>query len=459
MNQEEYRYPSIRKRSYGRKMFCWNAFFWGLGNGLISTSLVVYIVRSLSWNAMDSAKIGLAISWIIAAPRLIGLLRIFTPSLIDWTGSRKAICLTGYFLSPLILLLLPLFVPWTVQWSRCHINTVLCLVGCIWGIYHLVEYFATVSLWSRIGDFVPGQIRVRFLAQRERAMIAGQFPGMLIAGLYAWYYKMILHIPTSEQWVFYLPPTFLGIIFLLSGVVPLIRIDEIPWKRAACLKTRFFEILVPFRLPAFLPFLMFGVWIQIANGLTQSPQSLYQMNVLEVTMLTALLLQSWTRIGQMFSSGITAHFIDRYGNYPVIAVALLIVALGPLCYMLSTAVYWQWIILAATLWIGWIGVNIGINNLTLSLAPPSVRSSAIALYFTMTTLAFGLATMVGGSLFDLYSKQSFVIWGCRNAVSYYTLAFLAGWFLRCGGLFFLYWGWKMDKVKNTAIEIARSNNN
>ncbi|MDO5565327.1 MAG: MFS transporter [Planctomycetia bacterium] len=426
----------IRLRRRSRRLFCWNALLWGVGNGLVSSSLVIYIVRTFAEGALDVASLGLAVSWIIAAPRLIGLLRILTPTLVDLIGNRKYFCFAGYLLSPLVLLLLPLLVPFFATWKTEHVNLILWLVGIIWVVYHLIEYFASVALWTWLGDFLHKRIRVGFLARRERWMLIGQMAGMLTAGLYAW-----LLLPgaksTTERLAVYLPPAQWGIAFLILSSIPIAFVPEIPWKKADSLKKRLSELLLPLRNRRFGIFVLFGCWIQLANGLTQGPQSVFQIRVLDVSMLVGLFLLASTRLGQIACSTLAGRMINRFGAVRGIAVSLAIVSLGPLCYMVATPAVWQPIILAAFLWIGWIGVNIGMENLSLAWAPEKERSSCIAFYFTAITGTFGLATLLGGWLFDRYKEMIVIVPVIHLSLDYYRLAFLLGWILRSLGILIL----------------------
>src|SRR5687767_12784877 len=78
-----------------------NAGIWAVGNGLVSSLLVVYLATELG------AK-GLAISFILAAPRFAGLFRLGVPSLIARLRARKTVCIAAYIESSLILCLVPL---------------------------------------------------------------------------------------------------------------------------------------------------------------------------------------------------------------------------------------------------------------------------------------------------------------------------------------------------------------
>ncbi len=61
----------LRRRSISAAYF--NAGLWGVGSGLASTTLILYLVR-------QQGASGLAVSWILAAPWLVGLLRLATPA-------------------------------------------------------------------------------------------------------------------------------------------------------------------------------------------------------------------------------------------------------------------------------------------------------------------------------------------------------------------------------------------
>src|SRR5262245_12088692 len=77
-----------------------NAALWGVGSGLASTTLVVYLAR-------ERGAGGLAISWILAAPSLVGLLRLATPGWLARVASRRRFCVGLFLSSAGVLALLP----------------------------------------------------------------------------------------------------------------------------------------------------------------------------------------------------------------------------------------------------------------------------------------------------------------------------------------------------------------
>ena len=132
-----------------------NAGLWGIGNGLVSTTLVLYLANSFGASA-------LAVSLIIASPRFVGLLRLGAPALIHRLDDRRRFCLIAYVASSLVLMALPPIVSW--QGPRSPTSSIAVLVT-LWTLYHLLEYFGTISLWSWLADLVPPPIRGRFLGR------------------------------------------------------------------------------------------------------------------------------------------------------------------------------------------------------------------------------------------------------------------------------------------------------
>ena len=73
-----------------------NAALWAIGNGLISTLLVIYL-------ASDLGASGLSLSLILAAPRFAGLLRLGVPALMARVLRQESVCIAAYVISSIVL--------------------------------------------------------------------------------------------------------------------------------------------------------------------------------------------------------------------------------------------------------------------------------------------------------------------------------------------------------------------
>jgi len=92
----------IPQRHRARRLAFWNGALWAIGNGLASTTLIIYLAREL-----HAERFGLGIGLIAAAPQIVGILRWGTPGLVRRLGNLKTFCVVTFLLSAGLLLMLP----------------------------------------------------------------------------------------------------------------------------------------------------------------------------------------------------------------------------------------------------------------------------------------------------------------------------------------------------------------
>jgi MFS family permease len=454
------------------RLVYWNGAIWALGSGLASGPLVQYLAME-----HDVAGIGVSIAVILAAPHLIGVLRLAVPGLLTRIAGRKPFCVAMHVLSGLALLTLAAAVAPGRLGSP---PATLALTAALWCACQALEFLGMVALWSWLADLVPQAVRGTFLGRRECWMAAGQAAGMLAAGVFAW--AWFQGSPQWPRWLGYAIPMAIGAALLMAAAVPLARMPE-PGRRVRpvaaaagaslervvrssggenALETMEIRrqqrhtfvrhalagLLAPLADRRFLRLLAVGCWLSIANGMIQSPQSIFPNRVLGMSLFTMLALKVGLRLGQWPVSPALGRLADRWGSRPLIAASLLVVAQGPLFYFLASPASPWWILAAWACWIAWAGINIGLPNLMLKLSP-SVSNAAlipcaesgdtvpkakrriparvdyIAVYYTATGLCHGLSTIFGGMLLDRYRGAIFVMPGLR--LDYYHAAFLSGW--------------------------------
>ena len=107
----------------------------------------------------------------------------------------------------------------------------------------------------------------------------------------------------------------------------------------------------PFGNGRFLRLLLFGCWFSFFNGVTQSAQNYYPMQVLGISLLLSLALSTGMRLGQWGISPWVGALADRLGNRPVMIVSQLLVAAGLLFLAAATPAHWMWFTGAWVLWV------------------------------------------------------------------------------------------------------------
>lgn len=415
-------------RRRARRLAYWNGGVWAIGNGLASTTLVVYLALDLG-----AGRIGLGIALILAARHLLGLLRLGAPALIGRLVDRKRFCLGAFLAGTLLLLCLPAVA--APGWLPSPGASLAALVV-LWCAYHLLQYVGMVALWSWMADLVPLEVRGRFLGQRQRWIVLGEATGALCTAAFVWAWQY-LH-PAEPVWIAYVIPASLGGAFMVAALVPLVLMPRAARSLTVRQGATFRTTLAPLRDGRFLRLLLFGCWFSLSNGLTQSAQFSYPKLLLGAVLapVALLVVQTGMRLGQLTVSPWMGRLADRLGNRPVMIGSLLLVAQGPLCYGLSTPDRRWWFVGAWALWIAYAGINVCLPNLMLKLSPGESNTPYIATFYAVTGLCYAVNTIFGGALYDRYRGQTFTLLGGLT-LDYYQLIFLLGWIARSLGVLVL----------------------
>lgn len=415
-------------RRVARDAFCRNAFLWGVGNSFVNSTFVIYFLTALVPNASDSAALGTAIAWTVAAPRLIGLLRLLTPVAIGWVGGRKRLCVGCLLLAPSLLLALPLGAPFFERLATSRdggLNVAFFLIGAIWAIHHLAEYVGSTALWSWMGDVLTPASRLRFFARRERRLLLGKLVGLLGVGVFT-YLQRSSELFAADSWRIALPS--LGVGFLIASVFPLFRASEICVERPsnASVFNTLRQTAAPFRSPSFLALVLFGVALQAILGFTQAPQYYFRTSAFELTLFASLTTTAVVNAGQWSTASFAARFVARWQAPTACFIALSSVAFGFLAYAFAPTSAWFLAFVAAIFWIAWVGVNIALNNEITRRSEPSRRSAFVAFYFAATAASFGLSSMLGGWNFDRVRALAAQAQNPDAVIAYCRCVFLFG---------------------------------
>jgi hypothetical protein len=298
-----------------------NAFLWAIGNGLVSTQLVVYLA-----NAFGAT--GLAISFILAAPRFSGVLRLVVPAVIARLRRRKDVCIAGFLASACVLLLLPL-----VAMMRPHVSPRQALVALVgtWCVYHLFEYAGGVALWSWMGDLTPVRIRGRLLGGRERWLVLGRIVGIASSATLSIAWGIIL--PEAPRWQPLALSAAAGALMMALAVLPLFAMPSAQSAASAVPKVPWRSLGSAVASPVYARLLAFSVCFALASGITLSAQQLYPIRVLEIPYasllgLSGIALNTLMWAGQSLLAPRAGRLADRFGNRAVMFVSLFVASSG-----------------------------------------------------------------------------------------------------------------------------------
>ena len=399
-----------------------------MGSGLVSVTLVTYLAR-------EYGATGMAISWLLAAPALAGLLRLLTPLWIERVGNRKKFCLRMFLASALVLLTLPLVsAPGVLPpaWSIGALATT-------WVGFHVLEYLGAVALWSWFGDLVPQSVRGRFVGRRQAWSNAGKVVGTVIAaaGTYFWIAHCELSARPEEVWRAYAACGLAGAGLLALSVWPLAWMTDLPPEEAGSAQqdTLRQQLLGPWADKKFRRLLCFGLWFSFSNGIAQSARWMFLTSVLHLPFVTKKALDAGSRSMQSLLMPWVGDWVDRRGSVSALAFSQGVIALAPLFFLFASPGARGWIVGAYICWIAYAGENVALPNLMLGLSPPGKTAEYASAWFAWTQLAYSLSVLLGGMLFDRLASH----FAPRNLgeleIDHFALLFLASWLLKSIGVY------------------------
>jgi MFS family permease len=328
-----------------------NAGLWAVGNGLVSTTLIVYL-------ALDLGAAGLAISFILSAPRFAGLLRLGVPALVARLRRRKGVCIAAYLTSAALLCIVPLIA--ASEDSLAGARGIAALVA-TWCVYHLLEYVGTVALWSWLGDLTPRRVRGRLLGQRERWLALGVLGGMFTSAGLAQVWDTLFENP--ERWEPLAASAAAGALLMALAVVPLAVMPAVEHAPSAVPRAPWRTLGRALVDPRYARLITFSCWFAVVNGITAAAQNMYPLRVLGIEYGGMQAMRGMMRAGQSAIAPSMGRLVDRWGNRPIMALAQAIVATGPLFFLFATPERWWLVGGAFVAWIAYAGLNVGLDNI------------------------------------------------------------------------------------------------
>jgi predicted MFS family arabinose efflux permease len=273
-----------------------------------------------------------------------------------------------------------------------------------------------------LGDITPRQVRGRLLGHRERFLTLGVIGGIFTSALLADLWMHLL--PSAPRWQALAASAAAGALLMALAVVPLMAMPGVERNPSARPRAPWRTLLEALVYPPYRRLITFSCLLSVANGITAVAQSMYPLRILGIQYAGMQELQGMMRAGQSAIAPSMGRLVDRWGNRPVMTIAQMIVSTGPLFFLIATPER-RWLVAGAYIvWIAYAGMNVGLDNLKLKLAPPDNNSPYLAVYYAANDLVNGVTMMAGGVAFDRLQS------GGHSALVLYAWLFAIGWLAR-----------------------------
>lgn len=330
---------------------------------------------------------------IASLPHWCNVVQILVMPLLTRWWSQKAISLTLAWVHLLVWVVLAFLLPAV---PRDDMNRAGALFFLIFAGSALSHAMVGVAWTSWVQEWVPQRLREKYFGRRNRLLQLSTVLFLLIAG------EALTRLNRDGAVLGFQLVIALAVVLRAFSIAVQYRIlNTTPARPREVAHGMRAQLRLITRNQPLMRFYIFGATFGLMANFFGPFFNVYmyeglQMSVADVTMLLvisnvtgAIALPAW---GQ---------FLDRYGNRPTMAFALIMWMLpGYVWAVLHPGNTWILKLLFACGGIFQAGFLLGQFNMLLKLVPPEAKTAAISLNVAATSLATALAPIIGGLLLD-----------------------------------------------------------
>ena len=202
------------------------------------------------------------------------------------------------------------------------------------------------------------------------------------------------------------------------------------------LKESWKDLTSPLSHKPFRRLLVFLIVFLIGQAIAAPFFFKYGREVLSLSFFDFQIFAAAHALATLLSAPLWGYLSDRYGNKPVLFISGLLLALGPLSWVIAQpgATAWNYAVLIighVSAGFSWTGVIVGQGNIVLAVTPASMRAQGIGLSQAVMTLVGGLAPLAGGVFMQLAQSlplklQYDILFSANSALRIFAILFLFG---------------------------------
>jgi MFS family permease len=286
-------------------------------------------------------------------------------------------------------------------------------------ISSFLTMISTPAWLARMAGIVPNSIRGSYFSKRNAAIAGVTVVATITGSLVLDAFKA----NGAEQYGF----AILTLVAVIGAIFAWRAMTKIPGERLpeAAKPTEPGSLMAPLKDRPFRRVLIvFAVW-NIATGVSASFFAPHMLLNLKMSFFQIGLYSCTTAGVAILSSTVWGRLVDRFGSKPILNICAFGIGAIPLVWLFPTADS-KWILIPEAFYSGllWAGFNLAGFTMPLDRSPKSYRTAYLAVFATITGLAFFVASSLSGVLAELLSDWSWSLAG-MTFVNYHLLFVLS----------------------------------
>lgn len=267
------------------------------------------------------------------------------------------------------------------------------------------------NIWiAWISDMVPLRIRGRFFSGRNQYLL---FAGLITSYFFSIFIDLFDNNPHASIKKYFsflqdsgifitnnLPYAFL-ILFAFAtvvGILGLFILLKQPEKHKAIETEQFSTLLIqPLRDKNFRRLIYFGFWWMLSCGIGAQFWGYFMMKKLCMSLFEVQIYNTCQTIATIASLRYWGIFIDRFGNKPMMRIAIMMGSINPLIWVfVNNHSYWILYIEGLLSGVMWAGAGVVATNFVLSISPKGQQQAYSGLYGAFAGIGMMATMLISG---------------------------------------------------------------
>lgn len=326
---------------------------------------------------------------IASLPHWCNVLQLVLLPLFARYWPQKSITLAFSWLHLIVWISLGVLLPWVPRDEIDSAGSFFLLIFALAAFTHSVVGVAWTS-W--VQEWVPDRVRQKYFGRRNRLLQLSTVLFLLFAG------DVITRNNAAGSIVGYQVVIGLAVVCRALSILAQYRIlssSRAPVREAGVGMRA--QLRVIMQNQPLLRFYAFGATFGLLMNLFGPFFNVYMYEGLEMTVADVTMLLVISNVTGAIALPGWGQFLDRYGNRPVMAFALILWTLPGFTWALLTPSN-TWLLKLLFAWGGIFqaGFLLGQFNMVLKLVPPEAKTAAISLNVAVTSLATAIGPILGG---------------------------------------------------------------